>query len=132
MPAATLVCTGVREVGASAGSHLTRGLGPRLRPRDGAAPLALSASLGGREARPATSSEGAPQLCCSNLLSFTGTGRTAPAVYRRPRADFGASETVSEERPLLFSLGAGKKVGTYHAIRFAWGWMSRAVSPFTI
>lgn len=31
-----------------------------------------------------------------------------------------------------FSLEAEKRVGTYHAIRLAWGWMSRAVSPFTI
>lgn len=26
----------------------------------------------------------------------------------------------------------GGRQGTYQAIRFAWGWMSRAVSPFTI
>lgn len=36
------------------------------------------------------------------------------------------------DRVLCSDAGAAWRQGTYQAIRFAWGWMSRAVSPFTI
>lgn len=71
--------------------------------------------------QPATGSQG-PQVCGSTLLACTGMEASSTWGSRGGRRQGRAP----------FSLGAEKRVGTYHAIRLARGWMSRAVSPFTI
>lgn len=64
-------------------------------------------------------------IFCSHLMGVQLHPLNCPSKAR-------GGQAVHSERVPCSEVGASWRQGAYQAIRFAWGWMSRAVSPFTI